>query len=136
MSNTYQFQTIRSSLSTQPLLLSGEEQKEMREAEIPKLVFDSGTKLEGGKLFAASSSQETYMDSGMADEKRCCFNLISRHLLLRNQFQFPSFITNFSLSVQTFYISQTQSTAAERMRVQNEAEQQHCRITAISVLCF
>lgn len=102
MPNTYQFQTIRSSLSTQSLLLSGEEWKEMKEAEIPKLVFDSGTKLEGGKLFAASRSQETYRKSGMGDEKRYCFNLIGRHLLPRKQFQFPSFITIFPYQCKLF----------------------------------
>lgn len=85
----------------------------MKEAEIPELVFDSGTKLEWGKLFAAGISKAMYVDSSMENEKRCYFNLTHRHLLLRNQFHSPPFITNLCLSMQNFYASQTQSAAAD-----------------------
>lgn len=53
------------------------------------------------------------MDLGMENEKRCYVNLTDGNLLLRNQFHSPPFITNLCLSMQNFYASQTQSTAAD-----------------------
>lgn len=87
--------------------------KKWRRQKYLNLVLIVGQNWNGENYLTAGSSREMYMDLGMENEKRCYVNLTDGNLLLRNQFHSPPFITNLCLSMQNFYASQTQSTAAD-----------------------